>query len=107
MDGLVRLQRKSQSDPGFLELIPTYWNGKYAYIARKRAGPPSQSIRDQMTFGEVLGADFRIVISREDARTSAHGRECRGFVSLNQVKSGDPYKAQDTYRTARFPGVEF
>ena len=48
-----------------------------------------------------------MVISREDARTSAHGRECRGFVSLNQVRSGDPYKAQDRIELRDFQVSNF
>lgn len=92
----------------FSQSIPTYWNGKYVLRCTKPGWTTlTVSPRFKVTFGEVLGAHFRMVISREDTRTSAHGRECRGFVSLNQVKSGDPYKAQDRIELRDFQVADF
>jgi hypothetical protein len=45
----------------------------------------------RVEFDSQVGAHFRMVLSRESelAKTSPSGRECRGFVSVDQVTSGD------------------
>lgn len=99
---------KTQLMSNFSDSIPNYWDGKYV-IRCTRHGWTDVVItpRFRVTFGEGLGTHFRMVISREDTRTNVHGRECRGFVSLNQVKSGDPFKTQDRIELRDFQTRDF
>jgi hypothetical protein len=94
----------------FSESIPTYWNNKYAIQCTKHGWTDVVvTPRFKVKFNDEPGAHFRMVISREDetARTGVHGRECRGFVSLEQVKSGNPFKTQDRMELRDFQLKDF
>lgn len=69
------------------ERVPAYWNGKCT-LRCTRHGWTDVVVRPVIAveFGSS-GSHFKLIISKEDerARQNPHGRECRGFVSLNQV----------------------
>ena len=84
--------------------VPVYWNGPCT-LRCTRHGWTDIVVNPvfAVTFGSS-GSHFKMVISREDERTNPHGRECRGFVSMNQVSGID---AQDRVELRDFHTREF
>jgi hypothetical protein len=68
--------------------VPACWNGPCT-LRCTRHGWTDIVVNPvfAVTFGSA-GSHFKLVISREDerSRNNPHGRECRGFVSMNQVQ---------------------
>ncbi|MGH9613613.1 MAG: hypothetical protein ACRD4P_11090, partial [Bryobacteraceae bacterium] len=86
--------------------VPAYWNGPCTLRCTRHGWT---DIVVQPVFGVTFGSSgshFKLVITREDerSRTNPHGRECRGFVSMNQVTGVD---AQDRVELRDFQTREF
>ena len=73
--------------------VPRYWDGKCT-LRCVRHGWTDIVVRPEFAveFG-YFGSHFKLVITRESekAKTSPSGRECRGFVSLEQVTNPSAY----------------
>lgn len=85
-------KEKAALQESFGESVQRYWDNK-CQIQCTQVGWTNIVVRPRfrVEFGTLVGAHFRMVISREDSRTRDSGsRECRGFVSLNQVTTNDP-----------------
>jgi hypothetical protein len=69
--------------------VPACWNGPCT-LRCTRHGWTEIVVNPvfSVTFGST-GSHFKLIISREDERTNPAGRECRGFVSMNQVEGID------------------
>ncbi len=86
--------------------VPVYWDGKCT-LRCTRHGWTDIAVQPvfAVTFGSS-GSHFKLIISREDelAKSNPHGRECRGFVSMNQVQGSD---VQDRVELRDFQTREF
>lgn len=86
--------------------VPTYWNGPCTLHCTRHGWT---DIVVQPVFAITFGSSashFKMVVSRESelARSNPHGRECRGFVSTNQVQGIDE---QDRVELRDFQTREF
>lgn len=86
--------------------VPACWNGPCT-LRCTRHGWTDIVVQPvfAVTFGST-GSHFKLVISREDerSRNNPHGRECRGFVSMNQVQG---INEQDRVELRDFQTREF
>jgi len=84
---------KSALKESFREAVPRYWSGQCQFHCTRHGWT---DINVAPRFGvefQDTSSHFRMVMTRESeqSRTNPHMRECRGFVSLNQV-TGAPGK---------------
>jgi hypothetical protein len=76
--------------------VPTFWNGKWVFGCTKAgfAGLPAVTPRFRVEFDSEAGAHFKLIIAVPDSAASQNRapelRNCRGFVSINQLVSNDP-----------------
>jgi hypothetical protein len=78
---------KSRLKASFVEAVPRYWNG-HCQLHCTRHGWTDINVAPRFAIDfQDTSSHFRMVMTRESAlaRGNPHGRECRGFVSLNQV----------------------
>jgi len=78
---------KGRLKDAFREAVPRYWNGQCQFHCTRHGWTDiSVSPRFAVDFQDT-SSHFRMVMTRESeaSRTNPHMRECRGFVSLNQV----------------------
>ncbi len=72
-----------------IESVPVYWRGRCTFRCT-RHGWTDIVVRPVFSV-EIGGGNshFKMIVSHEDekAKKNPHGRECRGFVSMNQVES--------------------
>ncbi len=86
--------------------VPTYWNGPCTLHCTRHGWT---DIVARPVFAVTFGSSashFKMVVSRESelAKSNPHGRECRGFVSTNQVQGIDE---QDRVELRDFQTREF
>ena len=95
----------------FAANVPAFWDGKWAFRCTKAGfgGLAIVTPRFHIEFN-VQGAHFSLVIAVPDAAAernpSPELRNCRGFVSINQISSGDP-TAQDRVELLDFHVRDF
>ncbi len=72
-----------------IESVPVYWNGRCTFRCTRHGWT---DIVVRPVFSVEFGggnSHFKMIVSHEDerAKKNPHGRECRGFVSIDQVTS--------------------
>jgi len=103
---LLRIQTEFRTN------VPAFWDGKWRFVCRKAGFGtlPMVTPRFHIEFDTPLGSHFKLIIAVPDHHAASNPapqlRNCRGFVSINQIVSNDP-TVQDRVELLDFHSQDF